>query len=200
MEIYFPQKDVRYIAINDSIDTIKDNNDIAPFMNLINDFYAKDISKKIRSAIKTKSSQGMFLGTYPPYGYMKDKSDSHKLLIDEESAAVVRRIFQMYLHGEGICAIAKVLNKDGVLSPMKHNQKQNPEMFKHPKWESKMEWTHCTVRNALRNIVYLGHMVNGRQTTLSFKCKTPIYTDKSDWVIVEHTHEPIIDQESFEWN
>ena len=114
VEVYFPQKNVRYIAINDGIDTIHDNNDIAPFKAIINEMYAKDASKKIRSAIKTKAQLGYFMGSYAPYGYMKDPNDCHKLLIDEEAAEVVRRIYRMFLQGAGVVNIARTLTFEHV--------------------------------------------------------------------------------------
>lgn len=198
VEVYFPSKDVRYIAINDGIDTIRDDNDIAPFKAIINEMYAKDASKKVRSALKTKASQGMFLGSYAPYGYMIDPQDKHKLLVDEEAAAVVKRIYKMYLQGAGLCNITDTLNRDGIDTPRQHDMKRNPEKFKCASWQREIEWRHGTIRNALKNPTYLGHMVNGRQTTRSFKCKEPIYNDKSAWTIVENTHEPIISQEEFD--
>ena len=198
VEVYFPSKNVRYIALNDGIDTIHDNNDIAPFKAIINEMYAKDASKKIRSAIKTKAQLGYFMGSYAPYGYMKAPNDCHKLLIDEDAAAVVRRIFKMFLQGAGTMNITKTLNREGVKTPMQHLMMRNPEMFKSPKWQGKKLWSHCVVRTFLKNIMYLGHMVNGRQTTRSFKCQEVVYNDKSDWIVVENTHEPIISQGDFD--
>jgi len=198
VEVYFPSKDCRYIAINDGIDTIHDNNDIAPFKAIINEFYAKDASKKIRSAIKTKAQLGYFMGSYAPYGYMKDPNDCHKLLVDEEAAAVVRRIYRMFLQGAGIVNIARTLTYEGVDTPMQHLMKKNPEMFKSPKWQGQKLWAHCVVNKILKNIMYLGHMVNGRQTTRSFKCQEIIRNAPSDWIVVENTHEPIVSQEDFD--
>jgi len=198
VEVYFPSKDVRYIAINDGIDTIHDNNDMAPFKAVINEMYAKDISKKIRSALKTKARQGYFLGTYAPYGYMNDPDDYHKLIVDEESAEIVRRVFRMYLQGESIGGIVRALNDDNVDTPMRHAMKVRPERFKSQRWYGDKQWVRCTVRFLLSNITFLGHMVNSRQRSRSFKCKELVKNDKSDWIIVENTHEPIICQADFD--
>ena len=198
VEVYFPSKDVRYIAINDGIDTISDDNDMTPFKAVINEMYAKDISKKIRSALKTKAQQGYFLGTYAPYGFKQDPDNCHKLLVDDESAQVVRRVFRMYLQGSSIGGIVRALDDDKIDTPMQRGMKLNPERFKAEKWYGNKQWRRCTVRSILSSVACLGHMVNCRQRTRSFKCKELIRNDKSDWIIVENTHEAIISQEEYD--
>ena len=195
VEVYFPQKNVRYIALNDGIDTINDDNDIAPFKNILNEMYAKDISKKVRSALKLRASNGEFLGGYAPYGYTKDPNDKHKLLVDREVTPIIQKIFTLFLQGHGAQNIATTLNKEEAVNPIARLKAVNPDMFKAPKWNKTFYWRASTIKGILRNMVYLGHMVNCKLRSQSFKSKRQVSNEKEDWIIVENTHEPIISKE-----
>ena len=198
VEIYFPSKNVRYIGLNDGIDTIHDN-DMTPFKAVINELYAKDISKKIRSSMKQRALRGEYLGGYPPYGFTKDPADKHHLLIDEGAVPVIKRIFELFLLGHGAQNIATTLNKEGAINPIDRLKELHPDMFKAEKWYRKpFCWKAPAVKNILGNPAYVGHMVNCRQTTKSFKCKEVVRNDPKDWIVVENTHEAIIDQETFD--
>ena len=199
VEVYFPSKNVRYIGLNDGIDTIHDN-DMTPFKAVINELYAKDISKKIRSSMKQRSLRGEYLGGYPPYGFIKDPADKHHLLVDEGSAPTIKRIFELFLLGHGAQNISTTLNKEGRTSPIDRLKELHPGMFKAEKWYSSrpFQWKAPAVCHILRNPAYVGHMVNCRQTTKSFKCKDVVRNDPKDWIVVENTHEAIIDKETFD--
>lgn len=125
IERYFPEKRVRYIAVNDNIDTYIDSmgNDITPFRSVINDLYARDISVKVRAAMDSKRKEGKFIGAFPPYGYLKDPTDKNKLILDEETAPVVAQIFQLYVEGWGLSQIARWLNEEGIITPLERKDK-----------------------------------------------------------------------------
>ncbi len=195
LEQYFPMKRVRYVSILDNIDTYLDstNNDIAPFKSLFNDMQSKDTSKKIRSILKNKKQQGKFLGSSPSFGYLKDPNDKHKLIIDYETAPIVRRIFDLALSGKSKDEICSILNNDNIITPI---------VYKGRKISSRCRcaniWTSSTIHNILSNLMYTGSMVQGRQSKLNYKSKKRIVLDRSNWIIVPNTHEPIVSIEEFE--
>lgn len=169
-EEYFLEHGVRYIAVNDNVDTMKDDNDIAPFKNILNEMYAKDISRKIRSARAVSARQGKFLGSKPPFGYTRCPTDKHKLIIDEKPAQIISRMFDMFASGDSGRHISDVFNNEGILSPRAYYYQQIGR--ENPLNES-MTWNSNTVMQLLRNPVYIGNMVQGKRrvTSMTFNIK-----------------------------
>ena len=184
-EVYFPSKGVRYIAVNDGYDSAQPDLDIAPFKNVINELYARDISRKIRSAIQTRMQAGDFVGAHPPYGYRRDPENRHRLQPDPETAPVVRRMFALASSGQTPAAIARHL--EGIPTPL-DTRNHTPGLHC---------WTAAGVRKLLRNPVYLGHLAQGKTQKLSFKSKKILEKPEEDWIWVEHTHEPLTNPAQF---
>ena len=195
-EEFFPEMGVRYIAINDSIDTAQQNNDIAPFHNILNEWYPKQVSQKVRQVKKSSAMQGKFMGSHAPYGYTKSPEDKHILIVDEEAARVVRRIFELYVSGENGRMIAARLNEEKVDCPRERHYKitGKPNPFKN----QSATWGSTMVLQIMKNPVYLGKLVQGKRTVVSFKSKKRVFTDPEDWIVVENTHEAIITQETWD--
>lgn len=194
VEQYFPQNKIRYISILDQVDTFEEtaNNDIAPFKALFNDMTSKDTSKKIRSILKNKKEQGKFIGSKPSYGYMRDPLDKGHLIPDPVTAPNVKKIFEMAYEGIGISDVVSYLNDNNILSP---------SMYKNTKSSSKQKtniWTVSSVNKILKNKMYTGDMVQNVQTKLSYKSQKKVALEKSFWIIVENTHEPLVSKEIFE--
>ena len=197
-EIYFPSKGVRYIAINDGYDSNSPYNDIAPFKNVINEMYARDISKKIRSSFLARMKDGYYIGNFAPYGYKKDSKNKNRLVIDEETAPIVKEIFDMALVGKRPTDIATHLNNKGIITPIMYRcKKYNLSLESYPKYTN-MRWTSATISKILRSVAYIGHTAQRKTTKISFKSKVTVANPKTDWIIVENTHEPIIDKTTFE--
>lgn len=196
-EKFFPEHNVRYIAINDGYDSINPYNDIAPFKNVINEMYARDISKKIRSAFLTKMREGAYIGNFAPYGYEKDPNNKNHLIIDEEAAAVVKQIFAYAKQGMRPKEIAERLNTMGVLTPAMYRCKKKPYL-NIDNYTQRKEWTSSTISKILHNIVYLGHTAQGKTTRVSFKSKVTLSKMTEDWIIIKNTHEPIVSQGTFD--
>jgi len=198
IERYFPQKRVRYIALNDGIDTFGNttNNDMSPFKSVINDMYAKDISKKIRAVMDTKRINGKFIGAFAPYGYVKDSKDKNKLIIDEQSANVVKRIFEMYISGDSMSKIVKIFNDEKILTPTEYKNKiQN---LAYVNTSSKYGiWRQETIKIILTNPTYIGNMTQRRSEKINYKLKKFKKIPKKDWITAENTHEAVIDEETF---
>lgn len=196
IEIYFPSKHVRYIAINDGYDSDSPYTDIAPFKNVINEMYARDTSQKIRSAFVTHMQEGAFVGAFAPYGYQRDPTDKHKLVVDEYAAEIVQKIFSRAADGILPADIARELNGEHVPSPIEYRCMRNPSM--NPDHFSKRrEWTSSTITKMLRNIVYLGHMAQGKTTKVTFKSDVTVINPKEEWIVVKDTHEPLVSRELF---
>ena len=172
-EIYFPEKGVRFIAVNDNVDTINNmgSMDITPFKHILNDMYAKDISTKIKSSLHMKAMRGEYLGALDPYGYVRDPKDKHKLLVNEETAPIVKRIFEMCAGGMGSRSIATTLNNEGVLSPAEYNRFKNHDPEKDGAFVRKRYWCQTYIRTMLQNEMFIGSMVQGRQYTPSYRTK-----------------------------
>ena len=196
-ELYFPEKGVRYIAINDGYDSQHSDTDIAPFKNVINELYARDISKKIRSAFLTRMREGAFIGNFAPYGYQKDPDDKHHLIVDPNTAPIVRQIFQMAARGRMPAEIAQDLNNRQVPPPAVYRCQRHAHLDI-TQYSQSQTWTSSTVSHLFRNVVYLGHMAQGKTTKLSFKSRATITNPKDDWIFVPNTHEPIVDAETFD--
>lgn len=197
LERYFPDNDVRFISITDNIDSLKQAYDmLLPIKNIFNEQYARDISKKVHASMQTKQKAGEFIGAFASYGYRKSPADKNKLIIDEYAAGIVRRIFQMYISGVGKNGIAIALNKEGIVCPSEY-KKLNGENYRNShRLESTSYWTYSTINRLLQNEMYAGNMVQGRKTQRMRSKQRAI--DKEDWIIVEKTHEAIIDKETWE--
>jgi len=195
IEQYFPLKKVRYISILDNIYTYKEdvNNDIAPFKALFNDMVSKDTSRKIRSILRNKKEAGLFLGSSSSFGYKIDPKDKHKLVIDEKTAPIVKKIFNLALKGISRGEICTILNKENIPTPIIYKGKKVAARYTSPKI-----WTTSSIRNILTNEMYTGTLIQGRQAKLSYKSNKRIVLDKNSWIIKENNHEPIITQEEFE--
>lgn len=199
-EIFFPSHGVRYIALTDGVDTERSATmDITPFKNLLNDMYAQDISKKIKSALLTRQKQGKFIGTKAPYGYIKDPADKNHLLIDERYAPIVRRIYKMAKDGMGIVQIAKQLTSEKIPRPVAAAAE---ELTGYDRYlttdESAYKWSMGSVREILRNPVYKGAIRGQNRPSVSLKCKKRKSTSCNGLFVVEGMHEPIIDPEEWE--
>lgn len=195
MERYFPERRVRYISLLDGIDTGVDStaNDLTPFRAIMNDMYAKDISKKISSVKRDKQRKGLFIGGKPVYGYKMHPTEKNRIVMDEGAAPTVRRVFGMALEGMSCRQIAVRLNAEGVPTPAAYAglPVANPGPYT-GLWRSER------ISDMLQNETYIGNMVQGRTRKVSYKSKKCIKQDRRDWVVVEGTHEPIIDRETFD--
>ena len=194
MERYFPEKRVRYISLLDGVDTGIESsaNDITPFRAIMNDMYAKDISKKIKSVKHDKQRKGEFIGGKPMYGYRMHPSEKNRIVIDEDAAPVVRRIFAMALAGTSCRQIAVRLNEEGVLSPAAY---AGLTLSCHGPYSG--QWSSERITAMLKNETYIGNMVQGRTARISYKTQKCLRRQPQQWVVVEHTHEPLIDPETF---
>ena len=193
-EIYFPEHNVRYIALLDNIDTYIDSgmNDMAPFKGVINDMYVRDISKKIRSSLTERRKAGNFLGVTAPYGYQKDPNNKFHLIINEKEAEVVKRVFRLYLEGNGLTKIAQILTKDGIPVPG-----ETRDIGKTRKTALYGSWKQTTIRRILDNRVYLGELVQFKRRKINYKSKRRITVPEEERYICKGTHEAIIDEEDF---
>jgi DNA invertase Pin-like site-specific DNA recombinase len=199
IERYFPQKNVRYIALNDGIDTFTNtsNNDISPFKSVLNDMYAKDISKKIRIVMDTKRTNGQFIGAFAPYGYIKDKDNKNKLVIDEIAALVVKRIFSMYASGSGMSEIVRVLNREKVPTPTEYKNKIQNLSYVNVNIKFYV-WRMETIKRILTNPTYIGNMAQRRAEKINYKVKKFRKIPQTEWIVAENTHEAIIDKDTFQ--
>lgn len=201
MEKIFPYLGVRFIAINDNYDSIEKhiqvNNIMIPFKNLLNDAYCRDISIKIRSHLEVKRRRGDFVGAFAPYGYQKSESNKNKLEIDEEAAQVVRSIFRFYLQGSSAYKIAEKLNKENILTPMDYKKEKGSTFYTGFKKNLQGEWTHMHILRILRNPIYIGTLVQGKESTPNYKVKKKIRRDQSQWNQVENIHKAIISLTDF---
>ena len=194
LEKYFPEHRVRYISILDNVDTGVDStsNDITPFKSILNDMYAKDISSKIKSVKHNKQDLGLFIGGKAPFGYMCSKETSNKIVVDEEARPIIERIFNEAKSGKTCRAIAQDLSLDGILTPSQYAISHGHKVTK-----VSTHWSDPRIREILLNEVYIGNMVQGRRKKINYKSKINIRLPENEWKIVENTHEPIIDKETF---
>ena len=195
-ENYFPARNVRYIAVNDGVDTFSktSNNDIGPFLAVVNDMYAKDISKKVRTAKRTKAEKGEFIGAFAPYGYKKHPNDITKLIVDEEAVDVVKYIFNEYINGNGLAYIAHRLNERKIDCPSVYKQRNSRY---HCKAIANL-WGHNTIKSILTNRIYTGDLIQHKGEMISYKVKKYRLLSKSEYLIKENAHEAIIDKKTFE--
>lgn len=198
VEEIFPNNDILFIALNDDVYTRFDENEMMPFKSIMNEYYARDTSKKIRSVKKTTALSGGFCGSFAPYGYVVDPENKRKLLVDPDTAPIVKRIFELPKQGNSIHQIARILCEDGVLIPRAYRAMKNGTLETSTGFKFPTDWVAKNVKMILENQVYLGHMVSHKTQIKSFKNKKPVAVLKEEWIIVRNTHEAIIDEETFE--
>lgn len=195
LEVYFPAHRVRFIALSEGIDTAEPNSaalSMSPVTSVFNDFYARDISRKVRAALSVKRQRGEFIGASAPYGYCKNPENRHQLCIDAETAPLVRRIFQLYLGGLGLPSIAKQLTQEGILTPAQ--RKGLPQ--KEPRLLG--VWNESILRSILKNPSYIGNLAQNRSSSISYKLRKRVRIPEEDWCVVEGTHAPIVDPAEFQ--
>ncbi len=198
-EVVFPGADVRFIAINNGVDSAnQQDSDFTPFLNIINEWYAKDTSKKIRAVFKAKGESGKPLCTNPPYGYIKDPEDKHHWIVDEDAAKVVREIFKLCMDGYGPTQIANILTERKIENPTAHAKRMgfNPPVRQF--YDDPYLWRDTTVTHILERMEYIGHTVNFKTYRKSYKNKKQMHNDPSEWQIFKNTHEAIVDEAVFE--
>ena len=191
------QKGVRLIAINDNVDSFYREDDFTPFRNIMNEWYARDTSRKIQSTFRSKGESGKHTASTPPYGYIKDEKDKDKWIVDEKAAQIVRRIFNLTMDGAGPYKIAKILEADKIDIPAYHQKKLGYGLHQSKNFEYPYRWCSSTIASILKKKEYLGHTVN-LKTRKHFKDKKSKYVSEDKWLIFENTHEAIIDQETFD--
>ena len=195
---YFPDADVRFIAIFDQMDTeTNPDDDIIPFKNILNEMYAKDSSKKVRSVVRAKGNAGTHISYLPPLGYMKDPEDKEKWVVEHIGASIVKEIFALCLKGYGPTQIARILTERGIDTPVVHFHKYKLPTSLKIREDSNI-WNAKTIACILENMEYLGHTVNFRYYKKSYKSKKKYENPRDKWVIFENTQEAIIDQETFD--
>lgn len=202
LEEFFPRHGVRYIALNDSVDSDRENNDIVPFKNILNEFYSRDVSKKVHSSYVTKAKTGQFTGCLAPFGYKKSPENRNQLLIDEDTAWIVRKIFEYARNGHGPNYIRRKLEDEEIPAPVWWNR-QKGLRNKMSKFEiadperGRFMWDFTTIKEILSNPVYIGAIASQKT---DYRFKTGWIKDKKaeEWIVVEDMHEPVIDRETFE--
>lgn len=194
---YFPEHNIRFIAVNDAIDSDEGESEIAPFKNILNEMYARDISKKIRSSHRLRGSMGEPL-SQPPYGYMKSPENKKKWIIDPEAATVVKSIFKMCIDGKGNETIARELQKNEVLIPMAYWRSKGLNRGGKKTQTNPYKWCKTTIQKILSQQEYCGDIINFKTYSKSFKNKTRYENSKENWAVFKNVNEPIIDRETFE--
>lgn len=196
-EVKFPNNNIRFIAINNGVDSNnQQDNDFAPFLNIINEFYVKDTSKKIRAVMKNKGESGEHLTTNPPYGFMKNPDNPKQWIIDEEAAQVVKRIFNLCMEGYGTAQIANILREDKIETPSNY-WKRNGRNYPITPTSDPYGWDPKTIAGILEKCEYIGHTVNFKTNKLSYKSSKTVKNSPDMWQIFENTHEAIVDEETF---
>lgn len=202
IEDFFPRNGVRYVAMNDGIDTMRENNDIAPFKNILNEMYSKDISKKVHSSYLLKAQKGQFTGCLAPFGYKKDPANKNHLLVDEETAPIVRHIFDYALAGHGPNFIRRRLEEERIPCPIWWNRQRGLRNTQ-TKWEKAdpenghFMWDFSVIKDLLTNPVYTGAIAS-QKMLYRFKIGTIGNKRPEDWIVVEGQHEALIDRQSFD--
>ena len=199
IDVYFSRKHIRYIAVNDGIDTLLDNNDIAPFKNILNDMYAKDLSRKVKSAKNQRAKNGLYISAQPPYGYKVDPHNKNKLIIDEFAAKIVKYIFELVCEGKNYSEISRILENQQIISPSAYKAMHGDTRFiKFTTPERIYKWPYQTIKSIICNRIYVGDMVNHKVETINYKTKERVRVPLEDQIVVSNTHEPIVDRETFE--
>lgn len=200
-EIYFPSKGVRYIAINDNVDTINGESELAPFLNILNEMHARQTSKKVKAAMHTRFANGAHYGAYAPLGYVKDPDKKGHLLIDPETRWIVEKIFDLAVHGRGAASITRILVEEKVPTPGWLNYERYgtfANIYAGAPPEKAYAWTIAQVKSILKEETNIGHSVHNKQSNISFKNKKKVRKPQEEWYRVENTHEAIISEEVFQ--
>lgn len=198
VERYFPEKRIRYIAVNDNVDTFdrdNTNNDMTPFRAVFNDMYAKDISKKVRTSITTKATRGECIKAFLPYGYKKNVKDKNIILIDQEVSDNVKLIFDLYKSGKGKKEISNILNEKNIITPLKY--KEETTNYYNPNSNSTYKWNPTVINKILRDRTYTGDLVQLKYTKVNYKIKKIEKIPEDEYIIITNHHEPIIDRETY---
>ncbi len=199
-ELYFPNKGVRYIAIHDGVDTIREDNDIVPFKNIVNEWQAKETSRKVKNAMKAKFKNGEYIAPVVPIGYKINPAEKNRLVVDEETKWIVEKIFALAAHGYGANKICRTFAAEKIPIPawwasQKNGYKAN--IFEGQPEGKKYLWNIVTVSKILQNEIYLGNTVHYQIQKLSYKSKKNVRRPKEDWMRIENTHEPLVDRETW---
>ena len=199
-EIYFPSKGVRYIAINDNVDTLNGESELAPFLNILNEMHARQTSKKVKAAMRTRFANGAHYGAYAPLGYIKDPDKTGHLLVDTETRWIIEKIFDLAVHGRGAASITRILIMEKVPTPGFINFQRDgtfANIYAGAPEEKSYAWTIAQVKSIMKDETYIGHTIHYRETNISFKNKRRVRKPQSEWVRVENTQEPIISEQVF---
>ena len=193
-DIVFPENDVRFIAVNDNVDSaVQTEFDMTPIRNFCNELYARDTAKKIKSTLKMKGESGKHLTTIPPFGYVKDKEDKDKWLIDEEAAETVRYIFRLCADGFGPTQIAKRLHSEKVLTPTAYRAQKSGKLLP----DEPFKWAQKTVAGILEKVEYIGHTENFKTSSKNYRSKKRVWNDREKRKLFEDTHPAIVDKFTF---
>ena len=196
-DTFFPEREVRFIAVNDCVDSADGENELAPFRNVMNEMYARDISRKVRSAHRIRGNSGEPL-SQPPYGYMKAPENKKRWIIDPDATPVVRRIFQMALESKGNETIARILEEERVLNPMAYWRSKGLKRAGRTEQSNPYKWSKTTIGSILRQQEYCGDIINFKTYSKSFKNKKRLVNAEENWVIFRNVHEPIVERDLFE--
>lgn len=194
-----PLMGIRFIGVIDNVDTsVKGNKKSRQVNALVDEWYCESLSENIKTVFQQKMKAGQFLGSFAPYGYLKDTNNKHNFIIDEYASTVVKKIYDLYLHGHGLNAIAKILEQEGILPPSEY-KKQQGLTYNTPykNFCSKGLWSLPTIRRILKDEVYIGKLQQGKVSKISYKDRGFISNDKKDWIVVDNHHEKIIDEQTF---
>ena len=199
-DVYFSRKRVRYIAMNDGIDTSGDNNDIVPFKNILNDMYARDLSRKVKAAKRQRANKGYFISGQTPYGYQVDPTNRNHLIVDEKAASVVKEIYRLALAGNSLIQISRILTQRHITKPGVYKaQNGDTRFFRYSKTdEDAYRWCYQTVRAILRDQVYTGDMVNHKTEIINYKTKECTRVPREEQIVVADCHEAIVNRDDFE--
>ena len=199
-DVYFSRKRVRYIAVNDGIDTNRDDNDIAPFKNILNDMYAKDLSRKVKSAKRQRAYKGYYISAQAPYGYKVDPLNRNRLIVDEEAADVVKEIFRLALAGHSLIQISRMLTERKIITPGVYKAQNGDTRFSRYQEgkDSLFDWCYQTVRAILRDQVYTGDMVNHKVEVINYKTKECVRVPTEEQIVVASCHEPLVSRDDYE--
>lgn len=197
----FVDNNIRYIAINDCIDTLTQDTDMMPFKNVFNNIYSRDTSRKVKAAKRQRALNGLFINARAPYGYKPDSANKNKLIIDDEPAEIVRLIFKLFLEGKNRYEIAGVLTRMQIIVPSAYKTLQGMKGFtprrKGKKASCDYKWSYNTIGSILNNRMYAGDMVNHKSEVINYKTKKLAIIPKENFIIVENTHEAIVDRDDF---
>ncbi|MBJ6364076.1 recombinase family protein [Paenibacillus sp. GCM10012307] len=197
IQVFFPEHDVRFVAVSENIDTAKGEDDFMELRNLFNEWFVRDTSRKVKNGYRQRALNGDYTGPYAPYGYSKDEQNKHKLVRDEQTAPVVQRIFQLAVEGYSPYKIGRMLRADQILAPRAYLAEKHQRYLKVVNYKHPCDWGATTITVILQNRVYLGHMVGHKVTKPSFKNKRIVAVPEDEWIEVKNTHEPLIDAETF---